>query len=168
MLVEAFVRSVHALSDNMLEGQLTSCPPEWRDGRSADVDRAADAAAGRAVCCEIECTGELAGTVVLTFEPGAAEMLARTFTGLPLACGTPDFADAVGELGNMLVGAAKARLPHEARISTPNVSMRPAGRPPPSHCGASGWIAIPCRTPAGDLEVAIDLRDLRETDRQAA
>lgn len=172
-LVEAFVRSAHALSDSMLGGQLIVCPPEWRDGGAVDPDcevavGGERASAGSAVSCEIEWTGELVGSVVLTFEPRAAELLAQSFTGMPLAFGTPDLADAVGELGNMLVGAAKARLPHAARISTPAVSVRPANGPPPELRGRSGWMAIPCRTPAGRLEVAIDLHDLRATDRQAA
>ena len=53
-------------------------------------------------------SGDVMGTVVLSFPSDAAERIVTLFCGQKLDANTPDFADAVGELVNMVSGGAKA------------------------------------------------------------
>jgi Holliday junction resolvasome RuvABC endonuclease subunit len=53
--------------------------------------------------------------VVLAFPTETAERVVSLFCGQQLAAGTPDFADAIGELVNMVSGGAKAVYFEEVR-----------------------------------------------------
>src|SRR5437762_2785713 len=55
-------------------------------------------------------SGTLIGTVVVSFHRDLAVKLVTAFVGCELPADTADFADAIGELANLIVGAAKAEL----------------------------------------------------------
>ena len=70
----------------------------------------------------IALSGDVMGTVVLTFPFGVAEQLASRFVGIPIERTEEDFSDAVGELVNMVSGNAKSQLENkQATISCPTV-----------------------------------------------
>src|ERR1044072_5369861 len=66
-------------------------------------------------------SGDVIGSVVASFTEGAAVKLVASVAGAEMAVGTPDFADAIGELGNMVAGNAKKDLGANASIGVPTV-----------------------------------------------
>lgn len=105
-------------------------------------------------------SGDIIGSCVVSFQLKAAEKLVASFAGMPIATDSPDFADALGELANMIAGAAKRDLNCTANISTPSVVM-----------GAGHTIArlkdvpcllIPCRTEVGDFAVEVSIKQVNK------
>ena len=80
-----------------------------------------DATATYEVCGVIGFTGQITGSVVVSFAESTAERLVEAFAGVKLALLDPDFADAIGELANMIAGSAKQHLGALANISVPSV-----------------------------------------------
>jgi len=104
-------------------------------------------------------TGEITGSVVVSFQMSAAEKLVTAFAGTPITRDSPDFADALGELANMIAGSAKKDLGVTAGITTPSVVM-----------GSGHTIArlkdvpcllIPCKTEVGDFAVEVSIRQVK-------
>jgi chemotaxis protein CheX len=105
-------------------------------------------------------SGEIVGSVVVSFTRQAGEALVEAFAGVRLAMGTPDFADAIGELANMIAGSAKKDLGATANITVPNVVI-----------GAGHQIArlsdvpclvIPCRTSVGNFAVEVNVKNVQK------
>lgn len=70
----------------------------------------------------IEITGDIAGTVTVGFENNVASLVVEQMFGAPLRIGSEDFADAIGELTNIIVGSAKSKLQDmTAAIGCPTV-----------------------------------------------
>lgn len=101
-------------------------------------------------------SGQVVGNVVVTFQMKAALKLAAAFAGTPMEATSADFADAIGELANMIAGNAKKSLGALASITVPSVVV-----------GAGHIIArlsdvpcvvIPCKTAAGDFAVEVSIR----------
>ena len=66
-------------------------------------------------------SGDVAGSVVVSFSRGTALAIVEAFAGIALDVDDLDFADAVGELGNMIAGNAKKEFGCNASISVPSV-----------------------------------------------
>ncbi len=108
-------------------------------------------------------SGDVVGSVVVSFQLSAAKKLVAAFAQMEIDEKSPDFADALGELANMIAGAAKKDLGCSASISTPSVIM-----------GAGHTIArlkdvpcllIPCKTEVGDFGVEVSIK---QVNKQAA
>ncbi len=86
------------------------------------------------------------------------------FTGMELDPEHEDFADAIGELVNMISGGAKAQLEgKEVNISCPSVvigSSHKVVNPLDVIC-----ILLPCKTQVGDFEVEVALKKSSITPR---
>jgi chemotaxis protein CheX len=103
-------------------------------------------------------SGEIVGTVVVSFQHDAAVHLVKAFAGYEIEAGTPDFSDAIGELANMIAGAAKTDLGGNSNISTPSVVMGKGHiicRPSDVPC-----LVIPCKTAAGDFAVEVSVKSV--------
>jgi chemotaxis protein CheX len=71
-------------------------------------------------------TGRASGTLVLSFSKGVAIEVLRRMVGSEATELNTEVCDAVGELTNMIAGAAKAQLAHlELSISIPNIVTGP-------------------------------------------
>ncbi|MFI5379149.1 MAG: chemotaxis protein CheX [Tepidisphaerales bacterium] len=103
-------------------------------------------------------SGDVIGSVVVSFQKSAAEKLVEAFAGAPIEFGTPDFADAVGELANMIAGGAKKYLGNLATITVPNVVIG-SGHTIARLSGVP-CIVIPCRTDVGAFAVEISIKQL--------
>lgn len=68
-------------------------------------------------------SGDVAGSVVVSFSRDTALAIVEAFAGAALDMNDPDFADAVGELGNMIAGNAKKEFGCSASISVPSVVL---------------------------------------------
>ena len=105
----------------------------------------------------IRMTGGVMGTVVLSLPVATAEKIANSFVGSPVDRKSDDFADALGELVNMISGGAKAQLEgKQVSISCPSVVI---GK---SHVVLSPsdvvCIALPCSCEAGSFEVEVAIK----------
>lgn len=103
-------------------------------------------------------SGDILGSVVISFQTQAAVKLVSAFTGMPITADSPDFSDAIGELANMIAGNAKKDLGATASITCPSVVI-----------GANHVIArlrgvpcfvIPCKTSVGDFAVEVNMKQI--------
>ena len=107
-----FVNSVQNVFDTMLQVQVTSSEPSIREPNDPCYD----------VSSIIGMSGDVSGLIVLSFPEDTAQRLVALFTGMELEVDHEDFADAVGELVNMVAGGAKAQFEHRrVSISCPSV-----------------------------------------------
>jgi len=102
-------------------------------------------------------SGEVEGSVVLSFPTTTAERVVSLFAGEDLAHTHTDFADAVGELVNMITGSAKARFKGgQVSITCPSVVVAP------SHTVFNRrdvtCVVIPCTCDCGEFAVEVAMR----------
>lgn len=101
-------------------------------------------------------SGDIVGSVVVSFQKDAAVQLVSAFAGLPIDADSSDFPDAVCELANMIAGSAKKELGHNATITVPSVIL---GR---GHTIARlsdvPCLVVPCKTPVGDFAVEVNIK----------
>lgn len=104
----------------------------------------------------ISFSGNIVGVVVVSFPKASAIKLVEAFAGMEISPDSTDFPDAIGELTNMIAGAAKRDLGENASISVPTVIMghghMVAG---PSNVPC---LSIPCLTPVGPFSLEICIK----------
>ena len=145
-LIVPFVNSIRSVFSTMVGVAATVQRPYFKGHPSPTYD----------VSSIIGFSGEIIGCVVLSFQKAAALKLVEAFSGSACTIDNPDFADAIGELANMVAGNAKKDLGYLANISVPSVVI-----------GADHVIAgqsdiprvvIPCQTPFGEFAVEVNIR----------
>jgi chemotaxis protein CheX len=145
-LVTPFLNSVRSVFSTMASVQITVERPFLK----TDPNSAHD------VSSIIGFSGQIVGSVTLSFETAVATKLVAAFAGSEMEPGTPDFADAVGELANMVSGAAKKDLGANASITVPSVVVGKA------HTIAIHkdipCVVIPCKSPAGSFTVEVNIK----------
>ncbi|QDT39003.1 chemotaxis protein CheX [Stratiformator vulcanicus] len=116
-----FINPVLGAAHSVFE-MMVGCVPRRkslsiRDTTSAPYD----------VSAIIGVTGKRVGTIVMSLSEPAAIAVLERMTGNRAERVDPDVCDAVGELTNMIAGAAKAKLAElELSISIPNIVSGPA------------------------------------------
>lgn len=101
-------------------------------------------------------SGEVQGSVVLSFSSPVAQKIASKFAGTELTTDHPDFSDAIGELANMVAGNAKKDfVGYDASISLPSVIIGSGHKV----CQSKVWpfLVIPCETGMGNFNVEVAL-----------
>jgi chemotaxis protein CheX len=102
-------------------------------------------------------SGDVVGSVVLSLPTGVAQKLVHKFTGADVSVSSDDFADAIGEIVNMISGGAKAKFEGKSvSISCPSVVIgagHTVARPSNTPC-----VSIPCKTPFGDFSIDVAIR----------
>lgn len=101
-------------------------------------------------------SGEVVGSVVVSFQMSAAVALVSSFAGMPIEPGTPDFADAAGEIANMIAGHAKKDLGVVASITVPSVIIGPGHTV--ARLSDVPCVVIPCTTSVGNFTVEISVK----------
>ncbi len=101
-------------------------------------------------------SGAIVGSVALRFGKKTARELVEAFSGTAVELDSPDFADAVGELANIIAGSAKKDLGGLARITVPTVIIGP-GHVIARQSGVP-CVVIPCRTAVGDFLVEVNIK----------
>jgi chemotaxis protein CheX len=142
-----FLHSVENVFKTMVRTQVEFGKPEILQKSTASHD----------VSGIIGFTGDALGSIVLSFPKDVAKALVGRFVGTELATEDPDFADAIGELVNMVAGGAKAKF-DTARcdISCPSVVI--GAEHVVFQRKNQPLIAIPVRTDVGDFVVEVSLR----------
>lgn len=144
--ISAFLESTRAVFETMLDLAVTFEKPRIRDNKVRhDVSGI------------IGLSGDISGAVVVGFSRLAAIQIVAAFTGSRIELDSPDFADAIGELANMIAGGAKAKFEGmDVSIGCPSVIRAPSHHiDPPSEAQS---ITIPCSTPAGSFSIDVAFR----------
>lgn len=144
--VTPFVMSVQNVFETMLQLSVELGTPEMKRSSEPCHD----------VSGIIAMSGDMEGSIVLSFPTATAERVVALFVGEELASTHEDFADAVGELVNMVSGGAKARFEGKSvSISCPSVVIGQGHR---VHSRKDVvQIVIPCTSDVGDFAVEVAL-----------
>ncbi len=106
------------------------------------------------VSASIGLSGGVVGSMIVGFDRQTAMNLGAALVGIPLADSSPELADAIGELTNMIVGAAKSKFTGpRINISCPSVVMAPAHAI--SVPGSGSVVVVPCVTPVGRFSIQL-------------
>ncbi|MEM0982847.1 MAG: chemotaxis protein CheX [Planctomycetota bacterium] len=148
-LITPFVTSIQNVFSTMLQLDVKVEEPGLKKGPNPTHD----------VSGIIGMSGEVVGSVVLSFPEDAATSIVSLFCGEKLEATSPDFADAIGELVNMVSGGAKAMFPSNkvVSISTPSVVVgagHTVARQSDIPC-----VVIPCSTDCGTFVIEVGLRE---------
>jgi chemotaxis protein CheX len=146
--IKPFVASIQNVFGTMLQLPVTVGEPRIKTGMAPEHD----------VSGIIGMSGDVTGNVVLSFKMDAAIAIVSLFCGTKLEAGSADFADAVGELVNMVSGNAKALFKdRKVSISCPSViigSGHHVSRPSDVPC-----VVIPCSTDCGEVTIEIAIKE---------
>lgn len=144
--INPFVRSVCNTFETMCGLRVTVGKPEMKTSGEPLTD----------VSSVIGFSGDAAGCVVLHFSFDIASKVASRFAGEEITPDHPDFADAVGELANIVAGGAKSQFEGlKISISLPNVIV---GRNHNVSASKSApRIVLPCETEVGKFAVEIGM-----------
>ncbi len=157
--VTAFIDATQIVFETMLSMPVTFGPPEVAESIPTKYD----------ISGIIGLSGDVVGAVVLSFPKETAGSVVSAFAGEPLSVNSGDFADAIGELANMISGNAKAKFPGESlvNISCPTVVIGKNHRihqPSDSTC-----VSIPCQSSCGEFAVEVCIMEMEDAvDSQAA
>ena len=145
-LIAPFVSSIRAVFSTMVGVETTVQRPYLKNDETHSF----------AVSSIIGFSGQVVGSVTLSFQEETAKKLVAKFAGAELGIHDPDFADAVGELANMVAGAAKKDLGGAASITVPSVvigSGHNIARLRDVPC-----VVVPCTSPLGDFTVEVSIK----------
>jgi chemotaxis protein CheX len=102
-------------------------------------------------------SGDLVGALVLVFPGATAESCAGALAGRPVGVDDELFIDAIGELANMVSGAAKSRCEGKRlSIGCPTVVTGPGHRV--HQLSDARGVCVPCGCEAGTFYVVVSLR----------
>jgi chemotaxis protein CheX len=142
-----FIKSVQNVFETMLQLPVQMGQPELKHPGDSGHD----------VSAIIGMSGDVEGSVVLSFPTATAERVVSIFTGTDLDASHEDFADAVGELVNMVSGGAKAQFSGKSvSISCPSVVVGQSHQV----YGRKDVVAIciPCESSCGQFNVEVSIR----------
>lgn len=139
-----FIKSVQNVFEMMIKLPVQIGEPSLKKGGEPSYD----------VSGIIGMSGDVEGSVVLSFPTATAERIVALFVGEELQHTHGDFADAIGELVNMVTGGAKAQFTgKQVTISCPSVVI---GSNHMIH-GRKDVVCVsmPCQSDCGDFMVEI-------------
>jgi chemotaxis protein CheX len=142
-----FVKSIQNVFDTMLHLPVQVGSPTMKKTGDLSFD----------VSGIIGMSGDLEGAVILSFPTGTAERVIKLLTGMELSHDHADFADAIGELVNMVTGGAKAQFHGKSvSISCPSVIIGTnhviSGRKD------AACISLPCNSDCGEFSIEVLIR----------
>lgn len=147
--IAAFVESTRTVFTTMLNLAVT-CNAPMRE--SAIPTDHAD------ISGIIGLSGDVQGTVILSFPRQTALRMVERFVGSALAEESEDFADAIGELVNMVSGGAKGRfVGRDVSISCPTVVVGSGHKV--QQMSDAFCIRIPCGSELGNFSVEVCMKD---------
>ena len=107
-----FVNSIQNVFETMIQLPVTVEKPVLKEAGAPNYD----------ISGIIGMSGDVEGSVVLSFPTTTAERVISLFTGMELVYTHEDFPDAIGELVNMISGGAKAKFAgKQVSITCPSV-----------------------------------------------
>ena len=151
--IQGFVEAIQNVFATMVDTQVNVQKPKIKDNANPTYD----------VSGVIGMSGDVTGAINISFPVETASKLVNLFAGMDLEPESEDFADAIGELVNMIAGNAKAKLakPDETPMElTLPTMIRGKGSVVTNHSRAT-WLEIPFESGLGDfrLRVCLDQKD---------
>lgn len=144
--INVFIGSICNTFETMCRLPVTVGKPEKKGNNEPKTD----------VSSIIGFSGDAAGSVILHFSFDTAAKIATNFAGVEITPQHPDFADALGELANMVAGGAKSQFQGlNISVSLPNVIV--GSNHNVSASKNSPRVIIPCSTEAGTFHVEIGM-----------
>lgn len=145
--IKPFIMSISNVFSTMMQLPINVQAPKVKDSASVSYD----------VSGIIGLSGDVVGSVVLSFPKETAERVVSLLTGSTTTSESPDFADAVGELVNMVSGGAKAMFTgKKVSISCPSVVIGPGHKV--ARQTDAPTIVIPCVTDCGELAIEVSIQ----------
>ena len=142
-----FIQATRSLFETMLQLDVTMGDPE----------PGAKHAEGCDVSGIIGFTGDMSGSVVVSFPRACAHRLVSIFTGVELEDTDEALSDAVGELTNIIAGGTKAKFDGaKISISCPSVIMGKNHNIRATNDTAQ--VSIPCSCDCGDFALIISVK----------
>ena len=157
--INPFISSIKRVFETMVRVKVRVGKPLLRHDACASAD----------VSGIIGFSGDAAGCVVLSFPQSVACSVASQFAGIAIDENHLDFADAIGELANMVAGGAKAEFEGmNISISLPSVVIGTDHKIPQSKL--TPRIVIPCECELGAIyvEVGMEMAETKTTADLAA
>jgi chemotaxis protein CheX len=146
-LIRRFIESTQNVFGTMLHSTVTFGKP----GPTGQVASVGD------VSGIIGFSGDVAGAAVIRMPMATALGVVESFCGQKFDAESEDFADAIGELANMICGSAKSNLDSSCvNISCPQVVLGKDHRVQKPSDAVS--ITIPCNAPQGGFWIEISIR----------
>ncbi|MBP7936762.1 MAG: chemotaxis protein CheX [Phycisphaerae bacterium] len=144
--INPFIGSVKNVFKTMLATDIIVSKPVIKEHDEANAD----------VSAVIGLSGDASGCVVLSFPTRTAAAAASKFAGAEMDEKNPDFADALGELANMVAGHAKANLEGlNLSISLPSVII--GKEHTVSQSRIAPRLSLPCDSSLGRFAVEVVL-----------
>ncbi|HMB94701.1 MAG TPA: chemotaxis protein CheX [Tepidisphaeraceae bacterium] len=147
-LIVPLVNSIKAVFSTMVKVEVAIGRPSVKSTATPSYD----------VSGIIGLSGDLIGSIVVSFQMDAAAKLVSAFAGTPLDPKGPDFPDAVGELANMIAGGAKKAFGVMANITVPNVIIGTGHMI--ARLSDVPCVIIPCKTAVGDFAVEVNIKQV--------
>jgi len=148
-LITPFISSIQNVFSTMMQLPVTVNPPKVKSGAEPSHD----------VSGIIGMSGDVTGSVVLSFPLETAKRIVALFCGEQMEPGTADFADAIGELVNMVSGGAKAQFPDNRRVSISCPSVVLGANHVVARQTDTPCVLIPCTTDCGELTIEVAIRE---------
>lgn len=157
--VNPFVQSIGHVFRTMVGTEVTVGKPALKGQSAATTD----------VSAIIGLSGDVSGSVVLCFQKDVAVPVASAFAGTQIDLDNPDFADALGELANMVAGNAKKDFHgFNVSISLPSVVVGEGHKVSASHVTPQLMIPCHCKFGTFTVEVSVEMESERKTKTAAA
>lgn len=154
--IHAFVKAIENVFAMMVQTEVAVKEPILKKGHDPRFD----------VSGIIAISGDMVGVIVLSFPAEVAERVATSFTGMALSVQDEDFADAIGELVNMISGNAKASFEGKhCQISCPTVIIGQNHHVFKQRDLQS--IELPCSCNCGDFVLEVSLKSNAEAKAKA-
>jgi chemotaxis protein CheX len=147
--ITPFIASVQNVFSTMMQLQVNIGEPRIKSDNTTSFD----------VSGIIGMSGDVQGSVVVSFSGDTASACVALFSGQTLPQNHPDFADAVGELVNMIAGGAKGMFTGKKKVSISCPSVVVGKSHVVSRQKDTPTIAIPCTTDCGELVIEISVRE---------
>jgi chemotaxis protein CheX len=145
--INAFIAAIMAVFKTMLATDVTINRPTLKQPEDRNAD----------VSALIGLSGDAVGAVVLSFPMVTAAQVASKFSGVEMNAEHADFADALGELANMVAGNAKSKFDGlNVSISLPSVIL--GKEHVVSQSRVSPRLIIPCESALGSFAVEVAMK----------
>jgi chemotaxis protein CheX len=145
-LIMPFVNSTMNVFTTMVKIRPEISKPQLKDDAGTTYD----------VSGVIGFSGEVIGSVIISFQMETARKLVNALVGSEVEAGSADFIDAIGEVANMIAGNAKKDLGVAANIAIPTVVIGHGHRI--GRLSGVPCVLIPCHTSVGDFAVEVNIK----------
>ncbi len=145
--IEPFIESTRNTFSTMFQTDVDVSPPE----------PCPPGGTGHDISGIIEMSGDVEGSVVLSFPIETARRVCSSIAGAEIGDDIESLSDAIGELVSMIAGGAKARFEGKlVSISCPSIVI--GGQDDVRGPSGEGGILLPCTCDCGEFGVQVRIR----------